>query len=79
MLGENQKILLYCMLTVEDKMPANRYCNYNVKAKDLDSSPLTQRRLSTLLRELELMGLVEIERRGKGRARGVAGLSADND
>ena len=71
MLGENQKILLYCILTVEDKTPTNVYRNYNMKARDLGSSPLTHRRLSALLRELELMGLVEIERRGKGRARGV--------
>jgi Cdc6-like AAA superfamily ATPase len=71
MLGENQKILLYCILTVEDKTPTNIYRYYNMKAKDLGSSPLTHRRLSALLRELELMGLAEIERRGKGRARGV--------
>ncbi len=71
MLGENQKILLYCILTVEERTPTNIYRQYNVIAKDLGSSPLTHRRLSALLRELELMGLVEIERRGKGRARGV--------
>ena len=71
MLGENQKILLFCILTVGDRTPTNIYRNYNMKAKDLGSSPLTHRRLSALLRELELMGFVEIERRGKGRARGV--------
>jgi len=44
-----------------------------MKVKDLGSSPLTQRKLSALLRELELMEFVEVERWGKGRARGMEG------
>jgi len=70
-LGQNQKILLYCVLTAEENTPTSVYRRYNKIAEEWGSSPLTQRRLSELLKELELFGLVEIERRGRGRGRGV--------
>lgn len=72
-LGQNQKILLHCVLTSEENenTPTSVYRRYNKIAEEWGSSPLTQRRLSELLKELELFGLVEIERRGRGRGKGV--------
>lgn len=70
-LSESQKILLYSIFTAEYNSPTEVYKHYNKIAKDLGVTPLTQRRLSDLLKELELLGLVEIERKGRGRGRGV--------
>lgn len=71
MLGESQKILLYCTLTTEEPTPTNVYRQYNVIAKERGATLLSHNRLSVLLRELELLGLVEIGRKGKGRGKGV--------
>jgi len=70
-LGESQKLLLYAVLISKEKSPKIVYNTYNKLAKKYGINNLTQRRLSQLLRELELYGLVEIEAIGRGRGRGV--------
>jgi len=73
-LRENQKLLLYATLISKEKTPRRVYKTYNKLAKQYGINSLTQRRLSQLLRELELYGLVEIEVVGRGRGRGVKWL-----
>ncbi|MBC7129176.1 MAG: AAA family ATPase [Thermoplasmatales archaeon] len=73
-LRENQKLLLYAVLTSNEKTPTKIYKIYNNLARQYGSNNLTQRRLSQLLRELELYGLVEIEIIGRGRGKGVRWL-----
>jgi len=73
-LRETQKLLLYCVAVLGVSTPTQLYQHYNERAKKLGLSPLTSRRLSALLRELELLGLVEISKKGRGRGRGVKWL-----
>ncbi|MBC7318138.1 AAA family ATPase [Candidatus Bipolaricaulota bacterium] len=73
-LRENQKLLLYAVLTSNEKTPTRIYRAYNKLARQYGINSLTQRRLSQLLRELELYGLVEIEIIGRGRGKGVRWL-----
>ncbi len=71
-LRDNQKILLYAVMTSQGGTPTEIYRKYNKMAEEqFGGNALTQRRLSQLLRELELYGLVEIEVVGRGRGRGV--------
>lgn len=70
-LRENQKILLYSVLTTKEPTPSEIYKRFNKTADKLGYAPLTQRRLSSFLKELEFLGLVEIEKKGRGKRRGV--------
>jgi len=71
-LRDNQKILLYAVMMSPGGTPTEIYRKYNQMAEEqFGSNRLTQRRLSQLLRELELYGLIEIEVVGRGRGKGV--------
>jgi len=70
-LRENQKILLYAVLKAKKGTSTRIYKIYDKIARQYGIRSLTQRRLSQLLRELELYGLVEIEPVSRGRGRGV--------
>lgn len=70
-LSESQKILLYCILTSKDTTPTGIYKLYNETVLKFGTNTLTHRWLSELGRELELFGLVEIKRKGRGKGKGV--------
>ena len=71
-LSESQRILLYCVLDKKDgESPTNIYHRFNLVAKQIGAKALSQRRLSDLLKQLELLGFVDIIRRGRGRGKGV--------
>lgn len=70
-LRENQKLLLYAVLMAKKETSTKIYKIYDKLARQYGVRSLTQRRLSQLLRELELYGLVEIEPVSRGRGRGV--------
>ena len=72
-LSESQRLLLYSVLnSKEGESPTRIYQYFNIINRKVGISPLTQRRLSELLKQLELLGLIDIERRGrKGRGKGV--------
>ena len=70
-LGRVQKILLFSVLNSSNNTPTQIYKYYNDIAENFGAYRLTQSRLSELLKELELFGLVEIERKGRGRGKGV--------
>jgi len=70
-LRENQKILLYAVVKAKEETTTKIYKIYDKITKKYGIRSLTRRRLSQLLRELELYGLVEIEPVSRGRGRGV--------
>jgi cell division control protein 6 len=71
-LSEGQRILLYCVLDSRDgESPTNIYRKFSSAARRMGAKTLSQRRLSDLLRQLELLGFVDIVRKGRGRGKGV--------
>ncbi len=70
-LTSSQKLLLYAIYTTKDTSPTTIYTCYNRLISDgMNGSKLT-RWLSILAQELELLGFVDIHRKGRGRGRGT--------
>ena len=63
----SHKYLLYAIVKSSRRTPSEVYELYNKIAP----TPLSNRRLSEILSELELFGLVKVDRIGRGRGRGV--------
>lgn len=71
-LTSSQKLLLYAIYTTKDTSPTAIYRSYNNLISDgMNGSKLTPKWLSILAQELELLGFVDIHRKGRGRARGT--------
>jgi cell division control protein 6 len=69
-LRKTQKLLLYSTLKHDGKSPTIIYRAYNAIASKCNLEPLSSRRLAQYMGELELCGLVDVEKRGKGRGMG---------
>ena len=71
-LTNGQKLLLYAIYTTKDTSPTTIYACYNKLISDgMNGSKLTTKWLSILAQELELLGFVDIHRKGRGRGRGT--------
>ena len=71
-LTSSQKLLLYAIFTTKDTSPTTIYGCYNRLISDgMNGSKLTTKWLSILAQELELLGFVDIHRKGRGRGRGT--------
>ena len=71
-LTSSQKLLLYAIYTTKDTSPTTIYACYNRLIGDgMNGSKLTTKWLSILAQELELLGFVDIYRKGRGRGRGT--------
>jgi len=71
-LTSSQKLLLYAIFTTKDTSPTTIYACYNRLISDgMNGSKLTTKWLSILAQELELLGFVDIFRKGRGRGRGT--------
>ena len=71
-LTSSQKLLLYAIYTTKDTSPTTIYgCNNRLISDGMNGSKLTTKWLSILAQELELLGFVDIHRKGRGRGRGT--------
>jgi cell division control protein 6 len=67
-LTSSQKLLLYAIYTTKDTSPTTIYGCYNRLISDgMNGSKLTTKWPSILAQELELLGFVDIHRKGRGR------------
>jgi len=62
-LSKPHKLMLFCALTY--KRVGNAYTQYNVFAEKYGLLPLSERRLRDILGDLELMGFIGIEKKGR--------------
>jgi len=71
-LTSSQKLLPYAIYTTKDTSPTTIYGRDNRLTSDgMNASKLTTKWLSILAQELELLGFVDIHRKGRGRVCGT--------
>ena len=71
-LTSSQKLLLYAIYTTKDTSPTSIYgCCNRLISDGMNGSKLTTKWLSILAQELELLGFIDIHRKGRGPGRGT--------
>jgi len=70
-LGSPQKLLLLSVILSRTQTPSEVYGICNNLLKIFDGRTLTQRRLADFVKELEMLGFVEVDVRSRGRRKGT--------